>query len=251
MTDWDLGSYEHTAERLLPAAEAAVAALGLRGGERVVDVACGTGNAALLAARAGASALGVDSAPRLIEVARRAAAAEGLAARFEVADATAIPAADAELDAAVSVFGVIFADAEAAARELLRVVRPGGRIVLTTWTAGGATPKVIDAMKAALGAPPQPVRWSDPEFVRSVFDPHPVGVGVESLAFAASSAEAYVAEQRDHHPLWLAAEPALRRAGRYEEVVATATRIFAEANEEPGRFRTTSRYHVITVSRAA
>ena len=248
MTDWDLGSYEHTAERLAPAADVAVAALAPRPGERVLDVACGTGNAALAAARAGAGALGVDSAPRLVEVARARADAEGLDARFEVGDAAALPVDDGAFDAAVSVFGVIFVDPEAAARELLRVVRPGGRIVLTTWTTGGATPRTIDAIRAALGAPPQPVRWSDPDFVRTLFADRRVGVTVEGLAFTASSPEAYVAEQRTRHPMWLASEPALRRTGRYDEVLAEVTAIFAEENEDPSAFRTTSRYHVFTVA---
>jgi SAM-dependent methyltransferase len=184
-------------------------------------------------------------------VARERARSEGLDARFEVADGTGMPAEDAAFDAAVSVFGAIFLDPDAAARELLRVVRPGGRIVLTTWAIGGATANVIDAVREALGGPPQPPRWSDPDFVRALFAPHPVEVATEALSFDAPSAEAYVAEQREHHPMWLAMEPALRQAGSYDEVIATATRIFAETNEDPSAFRTTSRYHVVTVRRGA
>ncbi|HEX8085149.1 MAG TPA: methyltransferase domain-containing protein [Solirubrobacteraceae bacterium] len=249
MADWGVGEYEVTARRLEPAADEAVRALGSERGDRIVDVGCGTGNAALVAARLGATALGVDTAPRLVEVARERAAAEGLDATFAVGDALALPAEDGEFDGAVSVFGVIFAEPEAAARELLRVVRPGGRIVVTTWTTDGATPRAIAAMTEALGAPPQKPRWSDPEFVRSLFAPHGVEIEIASLAFEAESAAAYVAEHAETHPMWLAAAPRLRELSRYDEVVAKATAIFDEANEDPSGFRITSRYHVVKVAR--
>jgi SAM-dependent methyltransferase len=249
MADWGIGEYELTAERLEPAAEVAVAAVDPRPGERVLDVACGTGNAALIAARAGAEAVGIDAAPRLIEVARERALQAGIAASFEVADALAVPCEDGAFDAAVSVFGVIFADAPQAARELLRVVRPGGRIVVTTWTTDGATPKVMAALMEILGAPPPTARWSDPQFVSDLFAGHEVTVGEAALAFTAASPEAYVAEQAEHHPMWLMGAPRLEELGRRDEALATTTRIFAEENEDPAAFRTTSRYHVFTIRR--
>lgn len=233
--------------RLAPAAEVAVDALALTSGERVVDVGCGTGNAALLAARAGGSVLGVDPSARLLAAARAAAADAGLTCEFETGEGAAIPAGDGAFDAAVSVFGVIFADAEAAAAELLRVVRPGGRIVLTTWTPAGPTPKVTAAMLDALGVPPTPPRWSDPDVLRSLFAPHPVTIAEHPLAFTAASAAEYVAEHTDHHPMWLAAAPALAEHGKLEEVQETARAIFEEANEDPAAFRTTSHYHLVTV----
>ena len=247
MADWGAGEYERTAERLTPAADVAVEALGPLAGKRVVDVGCGTGNAALAAARAGARAVGIDLSERLVDVARGRTAAEGLDAEFAVGDATALPVADGSFDAAVSVFGVIFAEAEAAARELLRVVRPGGRIVLTTWTTAGPNPKVMEVVREALEAPPAPPRWSDPDFLRSLFDPHPVRIEEAALPFTAPSAEAFVAEHVDHHPMWLETAPALRERGAFERVVERATAIFAEANEDPDAFRTTSRYHVVSV----
>ena len=249
MTDWGIGEYELTARRLEPAAEVAVAALDPRPGERIVDVACGTGNAALLAARAGASALGADKAPRLIDVARRRAEEEGADATFAVADAVSLPVEDGAFDGAVSVFGVIFADAEAAARELLRVVRPGGRIVVTTWTTDGPTARAMQALSGILGAPPRKPAWSDPDVVRELFAPHDVAVETAEIAFTAPSAEAYVTEQAESHPMWLAAAPPLEELGRTEEALATVTAIYAETNEDPAAFRTTSRYHVVRVAR--
>ena len=249
MTDWGAGEYERTAERLAPAAGVAVAALALHPGERIIDVGCGTGNAAIVAARAGATAVGIDLAERLLDVARRRAEAEALHAEFGVGDAVELPVSDGSFDAAVSVFGVIFADAEAAARELLRVVRPGGRIVVTTWTTAGPMPKVMDAVREALGGPPSPPRWSDPAFLRTLFAPHAVSIEEAGLAFTASSASAYVDEQIRHHPMWLAATPALEAKGKRGAVVDEAVRIFEEANEDASAFRTTSGYHVVRVER--
>jgi SAM-dependent methyltransferase len=247
VTDWGLGEYELTAERLMPAAQRAVAALAPRPGERIVDVGCGTGNAALLAARAGAEVTGLDLAERLLDVARGRAAEEGLPVEFKVGDAAALPAPDDAFDAAISVFGVIFADGPTAAAELLRVTRPGGRIVVTTWTDTGPTPKVGNAIREALGGPPGPAVWSDPEVVRSLFAPHRVEVAEAGIAFEAPSVEAYVSEQATAHPMWLGVLPALRQAGKEDEVTAEITRIFTEANEDPAAFRTTSRYRVTTV----
>jgi SAM-dependent methyltransferase len=248
MTDWSAGEYELTAQRIAPAAERAVAALAPQPGERIVDVACGTGNASLLAARAGAEVTGLDLAERLLDVGRARAAAEGLEVDFAVGDAVALPAPDDAFDGTISVFGVIFAEAQAAATELVRVTRPGGRIVLTTWTDTGATAKVGDAIRIALGAPPSPPIWSDPDVVRALFAPHLVEVEEGTIAFDAASPEAYVEENRAAHPIWVGTSPALRAAGKEDEVLAEVLRIFAEANEDPSAFRTTSRYRVTTIS---
>ena len=247
MSGWGLGRYELTAKRLEPAAEAAVAALAVEPGDRVLDAGCGTGNAALVAARAGAKVVGIDIAERLVEVARERTAAEGSDATYEVADVTAIPAADDSFDAVVSVFGVIFGEPEPTAAELLRVVRPGGRIVMTTWIDEGPTPEAMQVVREVLDAPPSPPRWSDEEYVRRLFAPREASFATESVAFTAPSVEDYVAEFVAYHPVWLAVAPALEAKGRHGEVVERMTAIFADANEDPAAFRTTSRYRVVTV----
>ena len=137
--DWNLGCYERIADQLLPAARVAVEHAAPKPGERVVDVGCGTGSAALLAASLGARVIGVDPASRLLEVARTAAATRGLDAEFAAGHAADLPLEDASADLVISVFGVIFApDPGPAAAELARVTALSGRIVLSAWTPEGA-----------------------------------------------------------------------------------------------------------------
>ena len=107
--DWGAGHYETTAAQLAPAAAVVVQRASLRPGERVLDLGCATGNAALLAVRAGSTVPGVDPAARLLEVARARAATEGAQIDFTPGDAASIPLAEASVDAIVSVFAVIFA----------------------------------------------------------------------------------------------------------------------------------------------
>lgn len=161
-TTWGLGDYPRMAERLMQAAHAAVELAAVAPGERVLDVACGTGNAALLAAERGADAVGLDFEPALLAVARSRGEA-----RFVEGDAAALPFEDAFFDATLSVFGVMYApDQERAAGELSRVTKPGGRIVLAAWTPGSFMPRMGAALAPYLPPPPTgsgpPSRWGDP-----------------------------------------------------------------------------------------
>src|SRR5829696_3419103 len=115
MIDWGIGHYERTAKELEPVAEHAVGVADPAQGERVLDLATGTGNAALIAARSGAVVSGVDAAERLIAVARERAAEAGVDIDFRIADVQSLPYDDDSFDVALSVFGVVFAaDADAA-----------------------------------------------------------------------------------------------------------------------------------------
>ena len=248
MIDWDQGEYERTAETIAPAAQTAVAALAPQAGERILDLGCGTGNAALLVARAGAAVVGVDPAPRLLGVARERAAAEGADITFAAGEGAAVDAPDASFDAAISVFGVIFAEPQPAADELLRVVRPGGRIVLTTWIPAGPINTMGAFVREALGAPPEPPRWSDPDVVRGLFAPHDVRFAEHTIAFTAASPQAYIDDYLEHHPMARMSEGPLRAAGRADEVRARAVEVFTEANEDHDAFRTTSRYWVVEIA---
>jgi SAM-dependent methyltransferase len=144
----------------------------LRRGARVLDVACGTGNLAVIAARRGCAVSGIDIAANLIEQARARAAGSGLNIDFKEADAEALPFADGRFDLVVSMFGVMFTPQPAvAAAELRRVTRPGGQVALANWTPEGFIGKMFSVFKAHLPPPPagvpSPMGWGDEATVRT------------------------------------------------------------------------------------
>jgi ubiquinone/menaquinone biosynthesis C-methylase UbiE len=135
---WASGDFHVVARQVMTVSEDVVATADPAAGSRVLDVACGSGNAALVAARRYCEVTGIDYVPALLERARARAAAELLPVIFKEADAQALPFADGAFDTVVSVFGAMFApDQEKTARELARVCRPGGRIAMATWDPAG------------------------------------------------------------------------------------------------------------------
>jgi SAM-dependent methyltransferase len=255
--DWSLGRYERTAEWLEPAAEAMVERAAPQPGERVLDVGCGTGNAALLAAARGARTTGVDPAPRLLEVARERAAALGLEATFLAGQAEELPVEDGGFDLVLSVFGVIFAaDPRAAAAETARVTAPGGRIVLSAWIPDGPIRDAVqvarEAVRVALGAPagPPPFAWHDRDALAELFAPHgfEVSLDEERLAFTAESPCAFLEEEAEH-PLAVAGHAVLEPRGESEALRERMLAIYEAGNEDPAAFRLTSRYVVATLRR--
>jgi SAM-dependent methyltransferase len=172
---WAAGDYAAIGVRILPTAERLCDAVDLRAGERVLDVACGNGNAALAAVRRGAQVVGVDYVPALLERARERAKAEGLEADFQEADAEDLPFPDASFDVVLSTFGVMFApDQERAAAELRRVCRPGGRIGLVSWVPDSYAGELFRAIGRLLPPPPglrPPVEWGTEERLRELFGP--------------------------------------------------------------------------------
>ncbi len=168
---WAEGDYRAVAQFLPPASAHLVKAAGVRSGDSVLDVACGTGVTAITAARAGATVTGVDLTPDLLAVAEDEAAlaqVKGITWREE--DAEALSCADASFDVVLSSFGHMFApDPEATTRELIRVTKPGGRIAFVTWPPESAVGQMIKAVGAVLPPPPgasPPIQWGVPEIVR-------------------------------------------------------------------------------------
>jgi SAM-dependent methyltransferase len=252
--DWGSGSYEKTAERLLPTAHVVIEHAAPSAGERVVDLGCGTGNAAFLAAERGAHVTGVDPTGRLLDVARDLAAERGLEADFAEGDAANIPLGEGEADLIVSVFGVIFApDPEAAAAEMARVAAADGRIVLSAWIPEGPIMKVVRAMGEATRGEPQlpPFAWHDPEALSRLLGPHGFDVAMqpERIAFRAESAEAYFDEESRTHPPWFATRAELEPRGEFDLLRERVIEILEAENEDTDSFRVTSPYAVATARR--
>ncbi|HET7589040.1 MAG TPA: methyltransferase domain-containing protein [Solirubrobacterales bacterium] len=179
---WAEGDFSIVANLVNHDAETLAEALEILPGERVLDVACGSGNGAIAAARrAWGNTTGADFVPALLERARERAAAERLEIEFVEADAQQLPFEDAGFDVTMSIFGVMFApDQEKAAAELLRVTKPGGRIGLVSWCPDGGLEKLFMAVAKHTGGPPPglapPVLWGTEEHLRNLF-----GEGIGSL----------------------------------------------------------------------
>ncbi|HMU62444.1 MAG TPA: class I SAM-dependent methyltransferase [Gemmatimonadales bacterium] len=167
---WTAGDFERIAAGYRPGAEAFMARLGIRAGERVLDVACGTGSLTLPPARLGARATGMDIAANLLVTARERAAAEGLTVAFDEGNAEEMSYPDAAFDIVVSMFGAMFAPRpERVAAELLRVTRPGGRIAMANWTPGCFIGAMLRAHTALVPPPsgvPSTLLWGDEAVVR-------------------------------------------------------------------------------------
>ena len=256
MPDWGLGKYELTALELEPVAERVVAMAAPLRTESVLDIACGTGNAALFAARFRSRVTALDQAPRLIEVARSRAEAEGLEIDFVVGDAGRLAFPDGSFDVALSIFGIIFAsDPEEAFAEMVRVLRPGGRAFLTVWLPGGT----IDAMirifikyvnnATGQAGPPSRMQWHDEAAVKELA----ARLGAKAtfhegeLPFFAGSPEEYLRRNQENHPMSVGFRPLLEDAGTLEALEEEALSVLRAGNEDPEAFKVTSGYRVIEI----
>lgn len=166
---WSQGAYERIAERFAPIHEELVSRLGPLDGEPWLDVGTGTGAIAVLAARAGADVTGVDISESMIEAARAEADAAGVQIRFDVGDAQALPYGDASFEVVSSNFGVVFPpDREAAAAELARVSRPGGRLGLTAWRPRPEQQEIYERFREAPPPTADHSDWGDEAFLEQL-----------------------------------------------------------------------------------
>lgn len=171
---WALGDYAAIAANIVrPLGPVLVEASGIGPGDRVLDVAAGTGNAAIPAAATGARVTASDLCPELVEEGRRLGADAGVTIDWAEGNAEALPYDDDSFDAVLSCIGVMFAPHhQQAADELVRVTRPGGRIGLISWTPQGFIGQLFATMKPYVPAPPPgvspPPKWGDEDYVRGL-----------------------------------------------------------------------------------
>lgn len=184
VTTWGMGEYARMAARLDVVAARVVELVAPRAGEVMLDVACGTGNAALHAARRGATTIGIDFEPRLLAEATERANAEHLGVAWRVGDAAALPVDDRTINVVVSVFGVMYAPDQArAASELARVCAPGARLGIAAWLPGSLMPAMGAALAPYIPPPPlgspSPASWGDEQVVAELLER--AGLAVKAL----------------------------------------------------------------------
>jgi len=184
---WASGDYAVIGTTLQIVGESLAEAADVRAGERVLDIAAGNGNTTLAAARRFAEVTSTDYVPTLLDKGAQRARAEGLDVRFQVADAEALPFDDGSFDAALSTFGAMFTpDHQATAREMLRVVRDGGRVGLANWTPDGFIGRLFKVIGAHVPPPAgvkSPALWGTEPHIVELFGPQAAQIRCERRHF--------------------------------------------------------------------
>lgn len=239
---WSSGDFSVVAARIVYQAEQLCETADLQAGWRVLDVATGSGNAALAAARRGCEVVGVDYVPALLERGRIRAKAEHLAVEFLEGDAEKLPLPDASFDAVFSIYGVMFAPQhQVAASELARVCRPEGKIALACWTSDGFIGETFRLFSRYLPPAPglqPPVRWGDEDYQRELFGDSAASITSyrRTAVFRHQSAEENVEFFRTYYGPTLRAFdalPAEKQASLKEEMIALAQRFNRNGGDGP------------------
>ena len=249
---WDSGDYAAVARDLVTeVADAAVEAAEPGPGDDLLDVATGSGNAAIPAALKGARVTGLDLAPSLLDAARLRAGSEGATVEWIEGDAESLPFEDASFDKVLSVLGVQFAPHhEACAGELARVVRPGGMVVLCNWTPQGFIGRFFKTIGPYMPAPPEgaspPPLWGDEQHVAGLF----AGTDIEfeferrSVTFEHESPAAFVDYMADNYGPLLKARERLTPEGTWPALRADLVSLSESLNLAPGGFSVPSEFLV-------
>jgi SAM-dependent methyltransferase len=237
---WGSADYSGLARRLEPAADALVDAAGLQPGERVLDVAAGTGNVAIRAAARGTRVTAADIAPRMVQLGQERT---GPAVEWIEADVEELPIPDNAVDVVLSAFGVVFAPRpEVALAQLRRVLKPGGRLALTAWATDGciaARARVIRQFTPPDPAVPDTLSWGDPQILQQRLATEFTDVHIErrALPWHFDSPQQMTEFYNTHSAAYLAAKQAAGdRAG---EMVAAIER---QASPDGGPVRLEAAY---------
>jgi SAM-dependent methyltransferase len=247
---WASGDYPDVARTIMSAAEMVIERAEPAAGMSLLDVATGSGNVAIGAAAAGASVTGLDITPSLLEAAGERARKAGVEVRLIEGDAEALPFEDASFDCVTSCFGVIFAPRQQiAASELVRVARPGARIVFAAWTPEGLNGTMFRTIGAHLPPPPpelkSPVMWGDEDHVRSLFADSGAQLTFErqAVTFEHDSPEGWLQYNERVLGPTIMAKAALEPQGKWEPLRGELVELYSGRNEaDDGSFRARAEY---------
>ena len=255
---WARGDYDAMlrAEGLYAVGEQLVRRVGVADGERVVDVACGTGNAAIPAAAVGARVTGVDLTPEMLEVARNRAREAGVAVDWVEGDAEDLPLPDGHADVVLSTFGCMFAPRhEVVADELARVLASGGRLGLCAWTPDGVFGDFFRIVAGYLPEGPAfvdpPLAWGEEGRVRELLEGTGIMLACERATWEIThaSVDAAIACYVDNlGPVSQARELTLAD-GRWPDLRAELTELFARQESADGRVVFPAEYLLVTGQR--
>jgi len=262
---WEKGDFTRIASTMRGSGEALVNSLGVRRGMKVLDLGCGDGTTALPSARLGAEVLGVDIAANLVEAGRQRAAAEGLSnCRFQEGDATNLEGfADRSFDLVASIFGAMFAPKPFdVAKEMVRVTKPGGRIVMGNWIPNDPTlvAQILKTSSAYSPPPPEgfvsPMTWGVESHVEERFGK--AGIPKENISFARDTytfdfpgtPKSFVAEFRQYYGPTMNAFDAAGKNGRAEQLQKELENLFEAQNtaSQPDVARIAATFLRVTVS---
>jgi SAM-dependent methyltransferase len=242
---WEKGDFTRIAATMRESGEALVAAIGIARGMKVLDLGCGDGTTALPAARLGADVLGVDISSPLVEAGNRRAQAEGLKnCRFQEGDASNLSdLADQSFDRVTSIFGAMFAPRPLdVAREMVRVTRSGGRIVMGNWIPNDPTlvAQLLKISSAYSPPPPEgfvsPMTWGIESNVIERFGA--AGIPPERISFAkdtytfrsSGTPSAFVADFRNYYGPTMNAFAAAEQNGKADDLQKELEELFAREN---------------------
>ena len=253
---WSAGDYPELARKIESTAEALVARCDVGPGQEVLDVATGSGNAAIVAAQSGAKVTGLDITPELFDAARRRMTEAGVEIDLIEGDAEQLPFEAGSFDRVLSVFGAMFAPRhEQAAAELTRVCRPGGIVGLAAWTPEGLFGRMFRTTAMQLPAPlpdfKPPTLWGTEDHVRGLFAPSGAALDFErrTVTFVHDSPEAWVSYYEQMLGPTIMAKKVLEAEGKWDGVRAELVDLFEEDNQATdGTMRVEAEY-LITVAR--